>query len=138
LFQQNEESMTEHRKEEPAKRHVVVVGASPNPGRYSNQAVRLLAEKGFQVTPVHPDSPEIGEFQAVAGLEQVTAPVDTLTLYVNHRRSEPMADRIVALSPGRVIFNPGSESEELERRLDRAGIRWLRACTLVLLRSGDF
>lgn len=130
--------MSKHRKEEPAERHVVVVGASPNPGRYSNQAVRLLAEKGFQVTPVHPDAPEIEGFQAVSGLERVVGPVDTLTLYVSPHRLGPLMDRIVALAPGRVIFNPGSESEELERRLDTADIRWLRACTLVLLRSGDF
>ena len=130
--------MSKHRKEEPAERQVVVLGASPNPSRYSNQAVRLLAEKGFQVTPVHPDAPEIEGFQAVSGLERVVGPVDTLTLYVSPHRLGPLMDRIVALAPGRVIFNPGSESEELERRLDTADIRWLRACTLVLLRSGDF
>lgn len=130
--------MIEHRKEESAERQVVVLGASPNPGRFSNQAVRLLAENGFRVTPVHPEGPEIEGWQAVVDLAQVAGPVDTLTLYVNPRRSEQLADRIVALMPGRVIFNPGSESEELERRLDTAGIRWLRACTLVLLRSGEF
>ncbi len=130
--------MIEHRKEEPAERQVVVLGASPNPGRYSNQAVRLLAEKGFRVTPVRPDESEIEGLQAVSDLAQVTGPVDTLTLYVNPRRSELLADQIVALMPGRVIFNPGSESPELEGRLDAAGIRRLRACTLVLLRSGEF
>lgn len=126
------------RKEESATRHVVVLGASPNPGRYSNQAVRLLLEKGFRVTPVHPDAPVVEGLHPVVALAQVTSPVDTLTLYVNPRRSGLMADQIVALAPGRVIFNPGSESGELERRLDAAGIPWLRACTLVMLRAGEF
>ena len=34
----------------PEERQVVVLGASPKPGRYSNQAVRLLLERGFRVT----------------------------------------------------------------------------------------
>ena len=130
--------MSKHRKEEPAERHVVVVGASPNPGRYSNQAVRLLAEKGFQVTPVHPDAPEIEGFQAVSGLERVVGPVDTLTLYVSPHRLGPLMDRIVALAPGRVIFNPGSESRTASARLESAGIRVQNACTLVLLASHRF
>jgi predicted CoA-binding protein len=130
--------MIEHRKEESAERQVVVLGASPNPSRYSHQAVRLLVEKGFRVTPVHPDGSWIEGLQAVAELGQVAGPVDTLTLYVNPDRLGPLMDQILALAPGRVIFNPGSESDELEHRLDAAGIPWLHACTLVLLRSGEF
>ena len=125
-------------KHEFVVRHVVVLGASPSPSRYSNQAVRLLAEKGFRVTPVHPDAPEIEGLQAVAGLEQVTGPVDTLSVYLNPQRSESLAEQMVALAPGRVIFNPASEADELERRLDAAGIPWSHACTLVLLRAGEF
>ena len=38
----------------------------------------------------------------------------------------------------RVILNPGAESDELQRALDAALIRWEHACTLVLLRTGQF
>jgi hypothetical protein len=40
--------------------------------------------------------------------------------------------------PGRVIFNPGSESKGLERALTDAHVAHERACTLVLLRTGQF
>jgi hypothetical protein len=47
-------------------------------------------------------------------------------------------EKIVALKPGRVIFNPGTETAELQHRLDEAGIPWLSACTLVMLQTGQF
>jgi hypothetical protein len=49
-----------------------------------------------------------------------------------------MQDAILALRPGRVILNPGTESPALEQALTTAGIPWQHACTLVMLRTGQF
>jgi predicted CoA-binding protein len=122
----------------PADRHVVVLGASAKPLRYSNQAIRLLLEKGYQVTPVHPKLQDIEGLTVAADLGQVEQPVDTLTLYVGPQRMTPMIDAVISLRPGRVVFNPGTESEELRQRLEQAGIHHLEACTLVMLRIGTF
>ncbi len=122
----------------PENRHVVVLGASNKPLRYSNQAVCLLREKGFLVTPVHPKI-EIIEGLAVAkNLESIPGAVDTLTLYVGPDRIRPLINDIIRLKPGRVIFNPGTESSELMHRLEQAGIHYIEACTLVMLRIGTF
>jgi hypothetical protein len=64
--------------------------------------------------------------------------VQTLTLYLSPKRLLPIADDIVKLRPGRVIFNPGTETPELQQKLDAAGIPWLEACTLVMLRTGQY
>ncbi|WPL10800.1 MULTISPECIES: hypothetical protein [Thiorhodovibrio] len=40
--------------------------------------------------------------------------------------------------PGRVIFNPGQESPELQRMLTDAGIDCLEDCSFELLREGRF
>lgn len=121
-----------------ADRHVVVLGASTKPMRYSNQAVRRLLEQGYRVTPVHPRFEEIEGLKVAKDLSQVPQPVDTLTLYVGPERMRPMIDDLIYLKPDRVIFNPGSESAELRHRLEQAGIHWLEACTLVMLRIGTF
>jgi len=42
------------------------------------------------------------------------------------------------LKPGRVIFNPGTENSELVERLEGNDILVEEACTLVLLRTGQF
>lgn len=118
--------------------HVAVLGASPKPARYANQAVRLLKEQGYRVTPIHPRFGEIEGLPVANRLDQVPRPVDTLTLYVGPERLEPLIPELMALKPGRVIFNPGTESKAFQRALDEAGIEWFEACTLVMLRTGQF
>ena len=123
----------------PTEHHVVVLGATNKPERYANQAIRLLQEKGYSnITPVHPKLAESEGLPVANTLADVKQPVDTLTLYVGTARLAPMTDAIVALHPGRVIFNPGTESMPLQKALDQAGIPWEEACTLVVLRTGQF
>ena len=123
---------------DPAIQRVVVLGASPKPDRYSNKAVKLLLEHGHSVVPVHPAAVEIEGLQVVPNLPAVDGAVDTLTVYLSPAQSNGLLDDILALSPGRVIFNPGTESPHLKARLETAGIRTEDACTLVLLNTGQF
>ncbi len=130
--------MTDESVTKPEEHHVAVLGASTKPERYSNQAVCLLLEHGYKVTPVHPKFEQIEGLEVAHSLGDIADPVDTLSLYVGPERITPMIDDIIKLNPGRVICNPGTESKELQARLDAAGIPWLEACTLVMLRLGNF
>jgi predicted CoA-binding protein len=127
-----------HKHLKPRDHRVVVLGASPKPTRYSYQAVQLLAAAGYQVIPVHPKAHRIDQVPVVANLRAVVGPVHTLTVYVGEDRSRHMIADILELAPARIIFNPGSESRELERALTDACIPHERACTLVLLRTRQF
>ena len=117
---------------------VAVLGASAKPDRYSNKALRLLREHGHRVIPVNPAQDVIEGLPVAHALGGIGEPVDTLTLYMAPQHLAPLAADIVALRPGRVIFNPGTEDANLQRRLDAAGIPWEEACTLVMLRTGQF
>jgi predicted CoA-binding protein len=130
--------MSDTSNKEPGQHHVAVLGASPKPARYSNQAVRLLLEHGYSVTPIHPKFEQIEGLSVASGLNDINRPVDTLSLYVGPERISSMIEDILALNPGRVICNPGTESKELQDRLDARGIPWIEACTLVMLRLGTF
>jgi predicted CoA-binding protein len=122
----------------PANETVVVLGASPKPERYSNQAVRALVEHGHRVIPVHPLLKKIAGVPAVPGLIHIHAAVNTLTLYVGPELGKKLLPEIIGLQPDRVIMNPGTESDEIETNLNDVGIAVLRACTLVMLRTGQF
>jgi len=117
---------------------VAVLGASHKPERYANQTIRLLLEHGHTVVPINPRLDTAEGIPVVHALREIDGTIDVLTLYVGPERSAPLAHDIVRLNPGRVIFNPGTESAQLEARLDAAGIPHERACTLVLLRTGQF
>ncbi|NWG38500.1 MAG: CoA-binding protein [Hydrogenophilaceae bacterium] len=117
---------------------VVVLGASHKPERYSNQAIRLLREYQHEVIPVHPRLEEVEGIKVANSLDAIEGTVDTLTMYVGAERSSAIIGSILKLGPRRVIFNPGSENPDLESRLEAANIPFERACTLVLLRTGQF
>lgn len=118
---------------------VVVLGASSNPERYSNMAIRELRSRGHRVIPVHPQESRIEGLPVVADLAGLAGEkIDTVTLYLRPSLSAPLAAALVALHPRRVIFNPGTESAALEKILTQAKIEVLEACTLVMLRTGQF
>ncbi len=117
---------------------VVIVGASDNPGRYSHKALLLLSRHGHEVVPVHPLLAEIEGVKVVSDLSAITGKVDTVTMYVGPAISAGLTEKLTALKPGRVIFNPGAENAALAASLEKAGIVCEEACTLVLLNTGQF
>lgn len=119
-------------------RAVAVLGANPNPERYSNMAIVLLKALGFQVIPVHPALPEIEGLPVAKHLGEIQREIHTLTLYVGARHLPPLTDAIVRLGPRRVIFNPGTENAVVIETLRRSGIDCVEGCTLVLLKTGQF
>ena len=119
-------------------RRVAVLGASSNPERYSHMAVVLLKKMGFPVIPIHPTLEQIEGLAVVKRLEEIPEEVHTLTLYAGPKRVIPLLEAIVQLAPRRVIFNPGTESVETIGALSRSGIECVEACTLVMLKTGQF
>jgi predicted CoA-binding protein len=121
-----------------SSQRVVIVGASDKPDRYAHKAQLLLSQHGHEVVPVHPRLENIEGVPVVADLSQVTGAVDTVTMYVGAAISQGLGDKLISVKPKRVIFNPGAENAELEEKLSQAGIEVEEACTLVMLRTGQF
>ncbi|NLF15833.1 MAG: CoA-binding protein [Lentisphaerae bacterium] len=117
---------------------VAVLGASAKPERYSYQAVALLKAAGHAVYPVHPALETLQGLRVYHRLSEIPQALDTITVYLSPQHSSGLADAIVAARPRRVILNPGAENPDLARDLADAGIAVVEACTLVLLRTGQF
>jgi len=115
----------------------LVLGASPNPARYSNLAIKLLRSYQHEVIAVGKKN---GEVENVPILHEFPSnkKVDTLTLYMNPENQKEYYESILALHPRRIIFNPGTENPELEALVKEKGILTEEACTLVLLNTGQY
>jgi len=118
--------------------NVAVVGASNNPDRYSHQAVRLLAEKGHSPYPVHPSLDSVAGFAVYKKVSDIPADVGTVTVYLGARNQGALGEDLLRRGTKRVIFNPGAENPALAERLREAGVEVVEACTLVMLRTGQF
>ena len=117
---------------------VAILGASTNPERYSYKALKMLLEHGHTPLPVNPAISTIEGVRVINSIDALPRPVDTLTIYVKPAILATMVPQILALSPGRVIFNPGTESTQIAAQFNAANIETVEACTLVLLSTGQF
>lgn len=115
----------------------VVLGASPNPSRYSNQAVKRLVASNIETVPV---GVRKGEIEGINILTETPfiEDVHTITLYLNPTRQKTYYDYILGLKPKRIIFNPGTENPELIHLATAQNIEAEIACTLVLLAVNDY
>jgi predicted CoA-binding protein len=121
----------------PAKKKTLVLGASPNPSRYSYMAIQRLRAHDHPVVAV---GKRMGQVAGVdISKELVTdQDVDTVTLYLNPKNQEEYYDYILDLHPKRIIFNPGTENDELIKKAKENNIQPVIACTLVMLGTGQY
>lgn len=120
------------------KETVAVLGASTNPDRYSNKAIRSLLAHGHEVIPIHPIHTAIEGLHGVKSMSDIARPIDTLTVYVGPDRGIALVKEIAALKPARVILNPGAESKQLVDALHAEGLNVVEGCTLVMLSTDQF
>jgi predicted CoA-binding protein len=118
------------------KRTMVLI-ASPKPDRYSFMAVKLLVEHEVPVVAIARRHGYIDDTELLVGRPHIND-LHTLSLYLNPTNQRDFYDYILALAPKRVIFNPGTENEELQDMLSQNKIHWEEACTLVLLRTHQY
>ncbi len=118
--------------------NVAVYGASNNKDRYAYLAQKMLVENGYKVFPVHPVEEEVQGIPAVRKLAEIGQPVDTVTIYVSARHQASIADDLLSVKPRRVVFNPGTENPELAARLIASGVKVVEACSLVMMRTGQW
>ena len=115
----------------------LVIGASENRERYSNMAIRELRKHGYEVIAV---GAKKGQVEDVS-IEIEVPPqekVHTISLYLNPERQKTFYEQLLQLHPKRIIFNPGTENQTFEQLATDAGVEVLEACTLVMLRTGQY
>jgi predicted CoA-binding protein len=117
---------------------VAILGASNKPDRYAYKAFKMLQEYGHTVIPINPALDSIESVPAVKSVNDINQKVTTLTIYMRPERYMPFLQDIIKLKPNRVIFNPGTESDEAVAQLQNTGINGVYGCTLVMLRTGQF
>ena len=117
---------------------VLILGASENPMRYSHMATLMLMDYGHETVLVGKTGTEVNGIPIHRDIPTGLSGIDTITLYLNPTHQQGWYDKLITLKPSRVIFNPGTENPELMTMLYAAGIPYLEACTLVMLRAGTF
>lgn len=115
----------------------LVLGASTNPERYSNRATLRLLQHNHEVVLFGQKAGEINGI-VIETKWNPTWNVDTITLYLGAKNQVNYYEKIIALKPKRVIFNPGTENLDFMNLLRLNSVMYEVACTLVLLSLGEY
>lgn len=115
----------------------LVFGASVNPARYSNIAMKMLKEYGHTITAIGGRENEFEGTKILSGHPPIDN-VDTITMYMGEDRQSEHEEYLLSLKPRRIIFNPGAENISLYKKAQEEGIEVVEACTLVMLRTGQY
>ena len=119
------------------KNRTLIIGASPDPSRYSHMAMERLIAHGHPVEGIGRHDFFFRNF--FMGREMKTWPdIDTVTIYVGPKHQPEYYAYILSLKPRRIIFNPGTENPEFAAMAEKEGIMTLEACTLVMLSTGQY
>ncbi len=119
------------------KKKTLVLGASDNPARYSYLAMKRLAAHQHPVVAVGRKTTKVGDI-TIHKDHIAEGGIDTVTLYLNPRNQVEYYDYILSLNPKRIIFNPGTENDDLIKKARENNIEPFIGCTLVMLSTGQY
>lgn len=115
----------------------LILGATRNPVRYAYLAANRLVNNGHTIVNVGLKAGEVAGVIIEKPLAIYTD-INTITLYLSPQKQPLLYDYILSTNPKRIIFNPGTENEELEQLATDRGIMTEHSCTLVLLSTGQY
>lgn len=95
-------------------------------------------EKGYDVVPISIRGGDILGLKSYKSIAEAPKGIDTLTVYVGPKHLEQYTEEIIRSGVRRVILNPGTESDSVKRRLQESGKVVVEACTIVMLKTGQF
>ncbi|UTW65803.1 CoA-binding protein [bacterium SCSIO 12643] len=118
--------------------NTAVIGLTPNQNRYAYIATTRLQKHQYPVIPLGFRSGIVGDQPIVTDWPDQIENLKIVTLYIGPHRQPEFYDYIIQLQPQKVIFNPGTENPAFYSQLEKVGIQYEEACTLVLLSTDSF
>jgi uncharacterized protein len=116
----------------------LVLGASPNPERFSYKAIISLQRSDIKVIAIGRRDADLGNIKIIKGMPDNIGNVHTIALYLNAKNQKEYYNYILSLNPRRLIFNPGTTNPELAEKVKKEGIEVIENCMLVMLDTGKF
>jgi len=112
---------------------IALIGASNDKNKYGNKIYQDLRTKGYNVVPINPKEELIEGDKAYPSIESMEKLPDIANFVVPPPVAMKIAQHIANLGIKHLWFQPGSESEELEKWLKNTdGIKYLiNSCIMV-------
>jgi uncharacterized protein len=110
---------------------VAVIGASSDPRKFGNRAVRAFRRQGHTVIPINPNEPQVEGLKTYASVLDVPQAIDMATFYVPPDIGKKVMEEVARKQIPEVWLNPGSESDELIRVARSLKVEPIIACSIL-------
>ena len=110
---------------------IAIIGASANPEKFGNKAVRAYVLQGWTVYPINPKEPTIEGLPAYKSIREIPDPVDEASIYLAPHLVPAILNEIAAKGIKKVWLNPGCESDDAIERAEELGLEAMVACSIV-------
>jgi predicted CoA-binding protein len=110
---------------------VAIIGASNDPRKFGNKAVRAFLQQGFTVYPVNPNETEVEGIEAYKNIREVPARPFMVSVYVPPQVLVKLLPEIAAKGCDELWLNPGTESDEVLAEAERLKLNVIQACSIV-------
>jgi len=117
----------------PEGKRIAIIGASTNPEKFGNKAVKAYRQQGYTVFPVTPNAEEVEGLRAYRSIVDIPGPVDTVSLYLPPKVGITVLADIAEKGVEEFYVNPGAESENLLEEARRLGLRPIVACSILAI-----
>jgi len=110
---------------------VAIIGASNDPRKFGNKAVRAFVQQGFTVYPVNPNETEVEGIEAYKSIRDVPVRPFMISVYVPPQVLTKLLPDIAAKGCDELWLNPGTESDEALAEAERLKLNVVQACSIV-------
>jgi len=111
---------------------IAILGASQDRSKFGNKAVRVFADKGYTVYPVHPKADTIEGHKVYRTISEVPEEhLDMVSLYLPPAIGIQVLEDIAEKGTVELWVNPGAESDELIEKAESLGLTVIAACSIV-------
>ena len=114
-----------------ASRTVAIIGASSDPRKFGNRALRAFRRQGYTVIPINPNEAQVEGLKAYSSVLDVPGTIDMATFYVPPGIGEKVIAEVAQKRIPEVWLNPGSESDELIRLARALNVEPILACSIL-------
>ena len=112
-------------------RTIAIIGASNDPRKYGNKAVRAYLQQGYTVFPVNLREESIEGLPAFRGIRDVPVRPQLVSVYLPPALTLRVLPDIAAKGCDELWLNPGTESEAVLAEAARLGLNVIQACSIV-------
>ena len=115
---------------QPAKT-VAIIGASTDPRKFGNRALRAFRRQGYTVIPINPKETQVEGLKSYRSVLDVPGSIDMATFYVPPEIGQRVIAEVAQKRIAEVWLNPGSESDELIRLARALKLEPILACSIL-------